>query len=85
MLFNMKVFKWGNSLAVRLPVALIQELGISAGDEIELLPSSNRTQQSLNAAVKQQPTKLTQLLVARKYRKAWPANFSFDREDVSLR
>ena len=34
----MQVAKWGNSLAVRLPVALVQELGISDGDELLLQP-----------------------------------------------
>ena len=34
----MQIGKWGNSLAVRLPGALIQELGIAEGDEIELVP-----------------------------------------------
>lgn len=34
----MHVAKWGNSLAVRLPKALIKALGLKAGDEIELSP-----------------------------------------------
>lgn len=32
----MKVAKWGNSLAVRLPASLVQELKLKEGDEIEL-------------------------------------------------
>jgi antitoxin component of MazEF toxin-antitoxin module len=35
----MKVAKWGNSLAVRLPASLVQELRIEEGDEIDLTPS----------------------------------------------
>jgi antitoxin MazE len=35
----MQVAKWGNSLAVRLPVALVQELGIADGDELVLQPA----------------------------------------------
>lgn len=34
----MHVAKWGNSLAVRLPKALVQSLGLKAGDEVELSP-----------------------------------------------
>jgi antitoxin MazE len=30
----MKVARWGNSLAVRLPSDLVQSMGISEGDEI---------------------------------------------------
>lgn len=34
---GMQVSKWGNSLAVRLPAALVRELGLKEGDQIELL------------------------------------------------
>jgi antitoxin MazE len=33
----MQVAKWGNSLAVRLPSALVRELGLKEGDRIELV------------------------------------------------
>lgn len=29
--------RWGNSLAVRLPVKLVRELGLAEGDRIELI------------------------------------------------
>ena len=32
----MQIAKWGNSLAVRLPARMVQELGLKAGDEIEI-------------------------------------------------
>ena len=32
----MQVSKWGNSLAVRLPAAVVEALGLKEGDEIEL-------------------------------------------------
>jgi antitoxin MazE len=32
----MQVSKWGNSLGVRLPKAIVEELNIEAGDELEL-------------------------------------------------
>ena len=34
----MLVAKWGNSLAVRLPKALVEALGLKAGDEVDLSP-----------------------------------------------
>jgi len=33
----MKVAKWGNSLAVRIPAPLALELGLKGGDEVELV------------------------------------------------
>lgn len=35
----MQLGKWANSLAVRLPGSLVQELGMAVGDEIELVPA----------------------------------------------
>jgi len=32
----MHVSRWGNSLAVRLPKALVEALGLKAGDEVDL-------------------------------------------------
>lgn len=32
----MKVAKWGNSLAIRLPANLVVALGLSEGDEVEV-------------------------------------------------
>ena len=32
----MQIAKWGNSLAVRLPAKLVQELGLREGDQIEV-------------------------------------------------
>ena len=32
----MKVARWGNSLAVRLPASLVFELGLKEGDQIKL-------------------------------------------------
>ena len=37
----MKVVRWGNSLAVRLPVKLVRELGLVEGDRIALIPDHN--------------------------------------------
>ena len=33
---DMQVAKWGNSLAVRLPMNLVRELGLKEGDHIDL-------------------------------------------------
>ena len=35
----MRLSKWGNSLAVRLPHAVVKALGLKTGDEIEIVVS----------------------------------------------
>jgi antitoxin MazE len=38
----MQVGRWGNSLAVRLPAAVVEALGLTGGDEIEIALSEVR-------------------------------------------
>lgn len=33
----MQIAKWGNSLAVRLPIELVRRLGLQEGDQIDLV------------------------------------------------
>jgi antitoxin MazE len=37
-----QVSKWGNSLAVRLPAAIVEALGLCEGDEIEIEVAGRR-------------------------------------------
>ena len=34
----MKVSKWGNSLAIRLPAEMVEKLGVKEGDEVYAIP-----------------------------------------------
>ena len=81
----MQVAKWGNSLAVRLPVALVQELGIADGDELELRPVPKKPGKPAVVTVERKPGKLELLQAARIYRAAWPADFVFDRDEANAR
>ena len=70
----MQVAKWGNSLAVRLPAAVVQALELKEGEEIELHVVGERT---LEVARKAQPQELLARL--RRLRGRLPADFRFDR------
>ena len=39
----MQVSKWGDSLAVRLPKALVEKMGLRAGDELDIVDVAERT------------------------------------------
>jgi len=39
----MKVAKWGNSLAIRLPAAVVEALNLKDGDDIEIRVADART------------------------------------------
>lgn len=70
----MQVAKWGNSLAVRLPAAVVEALGLKEGDDIEIDVVGAR---ALEVARKPAPRAL--LARVRKYRGRLPADFKFDR------
>ncbi len=38
----MKVTKWGNSLAIRLPLAVVKALGLKEGDQVDIRVSGER-------------------------------------------
>ncbi len=76
----MQVSKWGNSLAVRLPAAVVEALQLKEGEEIELRVAGAR---SLEVARKPLPRELLARL--RKYRGRLPADFRFDRLEANER
>jgi antitoxin MazE len=39
----MQVSKWGDSLAVRLPKALVEKMGLNVGDELNIVDVAERT------------------------------------------
>lgn len=82
----MQVAKWGNSLGVRLPVALVQELGISEGDEINVIPLPKRSHETMpTVQVSREPTKKELIESMSKYRGYWPLGAKFDREEANAR
>ena len=77
----MQVAKWGNSLAVRLPAKLVAELGLSEGDEIEIISASpQRLEIELK---KERQVALEELRKLRgKLRRKVPAGYRFKRADA---
>ena len=80
----MQVAKWGNSLGVRLPMALVHQLGISEGDELVVVPATRRTGAAA-VQVSRKPSKMERLQAMRRYRGALPEGFKFDRDAANER
>lgn len=76
----MQVAKWGNSLAVRLPAAVVKALGLKEGDEIEIRVAGARTFEIARGRRRQDA--LDQL---RKLRRPLPPGFVFDRDEANER
>jgi antitoxin MazE len=75
---TMQVAKWGNSLAVRLPSAVVETLGLKEGDQIEITVAGAR-------AFEVAKTPATDEILARlrTYRGRIPASFRFDRLEAN--
>jgi antitoxin MazE len=76
----MQVAKWGNSLAVRLPAAVVEALELQEGDDVQVEVVGARTLQ-----VEKTPDATALLARLRKYRGRLPAGFKFDRLEANER
>jgi antitoxin MazE len=77
---NMKVAKWGNSLAIRIPKDVAETLGIKEGDEVELSPSDKPV-----IGIARQMTREEAIRGLRKFRGLMPPDFKFDRDEANAR
>lgn len=75
----MRVSKWGNSLAVRIPKDVVDALGLGEGDEIEL---TRRAPGVLEVSKLTRDDAIERL---RKYRGRLPEGYRFDREEANAR
>jgi antitoxin MazE len=76
----MRVAKWGNSLAIRLPAIVVEALELKEGDEIDIRAAGTR---EVDLARKPSRDELIKRLD--KYRGLLPADFKFDREEANER
>lgn len=76
----MQVSKWGNSLAVRLPAAVVEALCLQEGDNIEIEIAGART-----FMIRKQPDASELLARLRQFRGRLPADFKFDRLEAHER
>lgn len=76
----MKVAKWGNSLAIRLPVAVVESLQLKDGDEVEIHLSDRR-----ELMIDRDNRRERALERLRKFQIDFPPDYKFDREDANAR
>ena len=76
----MQVSKWGNSLAVRLPAAVVDALELREGDHIEIRIAKGKVFE-----VSRDHSRENALTRLRKLRRSLPPGFVFDRADANGR
>jgi len=73
----MKLAKWGNSLAVRVPANMIQEENLQEGDDLDLRFIADRVLE-----ISRNNARLEALEVIRKLRRPLPAGYKFNRDEI---
>ncbi len=76
----MQVAKWGNSLAIRLPAAVVEVLGLKEGDNVEVRVADDGDFELQRTATNQDI-----LARLRQFRGRLPADFKFDRLEANSR
>jgi antitoxin MazE len=75
-----KVSKWGNSLAVRLPAVVVEALNLKVGDEIAISIAGER-----DFKVARNRSKERALEQLRKMKWSFPPDFKLNREEINER
>jgi antitoxin MazE len=76
----MQVSRWGNSLAIRLPAAVVEALGLREGDEITI-----EVTEPHRFRVARDPAREKALETLRTLGWNLPEGFHFDREEANTR
>jgi antitoxin MazE len=76
----MNVSKWGNSLAVRLPKALVERLHLKPGDDIEIVAAEDHR---LALARNDRRARALARMAARLW--SAPPDYRFDRDEANRR
>ncbi len=76
----MRVSKWGNSLAIRVPAAVVEALELKAGDEVEVRLAGPRT-----FDVNRDSSGERALARIRAFRWKLPPDWKFDRDEANSR
>lgn len=76
----MKVAKWGNSLAIRIPKDVAEAFGLCEGDEVEIEAGRVGV-----LRLNRQMTREEALENLKRFRGLLPADYKFDRDEAHAR
>lgn len=79
----MIVSKWGNSLAVRLPKKLAEELGLHDGDEIEIVRAAKDKLEIVKLDDEERRRRFREAMD--QFHIALPEGYRFDRDEANGR
>jgi antitoxin MazE len=77
---TMRVLKWGDSLAVQLPKALVEHMGLSEGDELNIVDVVERT-----LVVQKKGARTAAIDRLATLNLTLPPDYKFDRDEANER
>lgn len=78
----MKIAKWGNSLAVRIPADVVRALGLKEGDPVELKAVEPGV---LEIAREDRERRKKAMETIKRLARPLPPDYKFDREEANSR
>jgi antitoxin MazE len=76
----MRVAKWGNSLAIRLPASVVEALQLKEGDEVQVHVANAHA-----FGIARDDSRERALARIRGFHKKLPPDWKFDREEANAR
>jgi antitoxin MazE len=76
----MRVAKWGNSLAIRIPAVIVEALELKEGDEVEVRLAGTRT-----LDVDRDKRRERALARLKEFRWKLPPDWKFERDEANSR
>lgn len=73
----MRMSKWGNSLAIRIPAEVVEKLGLKADDEAEIRITGGDSFEVVRNLRRQQAIEKMRAM-----RFVLPENYKFDRDEI---
>jgi antitoxin MazE len=80
---KLQIGRWGNSLAVRLPKALVERFRLKEGDEIDSEVVATAIAKADDDALERRRDEAIKRLIAR--RRPLPPDYKFDRQEANER
>lgn len=80
---KMQIGRWGNSLAVRLPKALVERLKLKEGDEIESAVIEKALEAADQEALERRRDEAMKRIAER--RRPLPPDYKFERDEANWR
>lgn len=76
----MRVAKWGNSLALRLPASVVNDLDLEIGSSVEVRAVDKNTLEISRSVTREEALKSLEAIGAK-----LPRNYKFNREEANAR